>query len=478
MDRLFDTRIQAIKYKVLKQLVIKKDADDLENAYTDIPKKIVPGPKSDMRCCIYKERAVLAERVRMAMGGDRKNPNIIEAIAEACDECPAGGVFVTDACRGCIAHRCVENCAFDAIHIEGKRARIDADKCKECGKCVASCSYGAIIKVERPCVRSCKADAVKIREEDKIVEIDNDKCTMCGACVYQCPWGALVDKSYLLDVIDLLNGSEGNAKYPTYAIIAPAIVSQFKYAKIEQIVAGIRKLGFHQVVEAALGADITLYREAHEFAEKKKMTTSCCPSFVMYIEKHYPKLLPFVSHSPSPMIETANLIKASHPDARIVFIGPCTSKKYEVRRPETGGAVDYALTFEELQAFLDARGIECSELQGESLDNASFYGRIFARSGGIAKGIVDVAKEFGIEEEIRPLALSGLAECKVGLLKFMLGRLEENFMEGMACEGGCINGAGCLHHGPKNAVEVDKYGKEAREKTVENSVKLYEMTKK
>ncbi len=474
--RLFDTRIQLMKYKVLKEIIARGYEDDLTNIYYEIPKKLIPGPNADMRCCIYKERAVLEERIRMAIGGDKKNPNVVEVLDVACDECPVETFFVTEACRGCIAHRCIEACPFDAISIVNKRAVIDKSKCKECGRCFKACSYGAIIENVRPCVRSCKAGAIKI-DENKKVRIDNSKCVMCGACVYQCPWGALQDKSYVLDVVNLLRKSNRNQNYRMYAVIAPSIVSQFKYAKIGQVVTGIKQLGFHQVIEAALGADITLYKEANEFAEKGRMTTSCCPSFVMYIEKNFPKLVEYISHSPSPMIETANLIKATDPEAKVVFIGPCISKKYEARLEKTKGAIDQVITFEELQAFLDARNIDVEQLEESVLDNASFYGRIFAKAGGIAEGLPQVAGQLGIQADIKPLSLNGIEQCKLALLKMNLGKLEENFLEGMACEGGCINGPACLHHGPKSAMDVDQYGKAAREHDISNSLKLYEMTK-
>ena len=111
------------------------------------------------------------------------------------------------------------------------------------------------------------------------------------------------------------------------------------------------------------------------------------------------------------------------------------------------------------------------------LDNASFYGRIFAKAGGIAEGLPQVAGQLGIQADIKPLSLNGIEQCKLALLKMNLGKLEENFLEGMACEGGCINGPACLHHGPKSAMDVDQYGKAAREHDISNSLKLYEMTK-
>ena len=264
--RIFDTAVQKLKYDVLKAVIRNEYEHCYENIYIDIPKEISPGPKATMRCCIYKERAIVQERIKLAQGGDKNNPNVVEVIDIACDECPIGGIFVTPACRGCIVHRCKEVCPRDAIQIIDHKAVVDKSKCIECGKCTQACPYGAIIAQKRPCVNSCKVKAISVGEDKKAV-IDNQKCISCGACVYQCPFGAIVDKSMVLESIDILKNSENNQKYHVYAVIAPSIVSQFKYAKIEQVVTGMRKLGFHQVVEAALGADITLYHEAEELIE-------------------------------------------------------------------------------------------------------------------------------------------------------------------------------------------------------------------
>ena len=439
--RLFDTAVQKLKYDVLKAVIRNEYEHCYDNIYIDIPKEISPGPKATMRCCIYKERAIVQERIKLALGGDKNNPNVVEVIDIACDECPIGGIFVTPACRGCIVHRCQEVCPRGAIQIIDHKAVVDKSKCIECGKCTQACPYGAIIAQKRPCVNSCKVKAITVGEDKKAV-IDNGKCISCGACVYQCPFGAIVDKSLIMDCIDILKKSENNTKYHVYAVIAPSIVSQFKYAKIEQVVTGMRKLGFHQVVEAALGADITLYHEAEEWKEKGTLTTSCCPSFVMFVEKNFPELAKYVSSSVSPMVETAMLIKRTDPAGKVIFIG---------------------------------RDIEVGSLEETSLDNASFYGRIFAKSGGIAQGVADVAKEYGVEG-IKPLAMNGIDECRAALTKLKFNRAVENFFEGMACDGGCLNGPLCLTHGPKNAIDVDKYGASAKEKTIDNSVKLYKLS--
>ena len=470
---VFDTNVQLVKYKVLKEIIRRAYEGGLENAYREVPKLLSPGPKADTRCCIYKERAILEDRIQMAMGGNKENPNVIEVIDSACDECPIDGIYVTPACRGCMVHSCKEVCPKGAITIVNHKATVDKDKCIECGKCTKVCPYSAIIMQHRPCMMSCKVKAISI-DENRKAHIDNDKCISCGACVYKCPFGAISDKSLVLDIIDILKKSDNNTKYKVYAVIAPAIVSQCRFGRISQVVTAIKKLGFHQVVEAAIGADMTLYREALEWNEKKLMTTSCCPSFVAFVEKNFPTLAQYISSSVSPMVEAARLIKRSDPTAKVVFIGPCSSKKMEYRLEKTGGAIDSVMSFEELQAFVDARGIDTTQQEDSELNNASFYGRIFAKSGGITQGITDVAAQMGVEG-VKPIAMNGIDECKANLLRLKMGKAAENFFEGMACDGGCLNGPLCITHSPRNVVDVDKYGNEAKEHTIFNTVKLFDL---
>ena len=470
--RKFDTKVQHLKYKVLREVSRHAWDDTLFDNLYEIPKQIIPGPEPMTRCCIYKERAIVQERVKMAMGGDKTNPNVIQVIKLACDECPVGGYMVTDICRGCLAHRCEDVCRRQAIYFDHQsKAHIDKTKCVECGQCSKVCPYGAIMKFQRPCERACKVGAVKMGP-DKAAEINNAKCISCGACVYQCPFGAIVDKSFILNAIDILKKSENNTKYKVYAVVAPAIYSQFSYAKLNQVVAGIKALGFHTVVEAALGADIVALAESREIAEKGFLTSSCCPAFVSYIEKFYPQLKEFVSSNPSPAVAIAKYIKDTTPNAKVIFIGPCTAKKMEALRPENKEYLDVVLTFEELQALFDSRDIEISELEGDPLNNASYYGRIFARSGGLAEAATQALKEQNIDFEIKPTICSGIDECKMALLKKSKNIPVGNFIEGMACVGGCINGAGCLTHGEKNKASVDKYGQEALEKSIMDAVSV------
>lgn len=469
--RKFDTKVQYRKYKVLREVARHAWEGNLLEHVMDIPYTIVPGKVSATRCCVYKERAILSERVKLAMGGNPENQNVIEVIDIACDECPAAGYEVTSSCRGCFAHRCEDVCprgaiTFDQYHV----AHIDKSKCIECGKCASVCPFSAIANRKRPCQNACKIKAISITADGEAA-IDNNKCISCGACVYQCPFGAISDKSYILDAIEAIKGSENNTKYKVYAVVAPSISSQFTYAKLGQVVTGLKELGFYNVVEAALGADMVAKAEGKELAEKGFLTSSCCPAFVNYIQKSFPDLAPYVSHNPSPMAAISKHIKSLEPEAKVVFIGPCTAKKMEVKQESVRPFVDTVITFEELQALFDSKDIEITELEESTLDNASYFGRIFARCGGLAEAVSQSLKEQGFEDFVlKAFSCDGIEECRLALLKKSKNVLDANFIEGMACIGGCIGGAGCLTHGEKNKIFVDKFGKEATERTITDSV--------
>ena len=468
----FDTTVQLLKYKVLRSLIKRRYQGSMdESVYLDIPKEISPGPNATMRCCVYKERAILQERIRISLGGDKSNPNVVEVIDIACDECPSAGVYVTDACRGCISHKCMDACPKGAISIINQKSVVDKAKCVECGRCSQVCPYSAIVVRRRPCMKACKVNAITMDADFK-AKIDNDKCVHCGACIAQCPFGAIQDKSYVMDVIDLLLGSYNNYNYKVYAMLAPAIASQIDYASMGQIVSALKILGFYRVTEAAVGADICLHKEAEEWKEHGIMTTSCCPAFVSFIEKNYPTLAKYVSSSLSPMVEAAKVIKRNDPTAKVVFIGPCSAKKMEFKLEKTGGAIDCVLSFEEMIAYIDALEIDMARLEETPLDDASYYGRIFAKSGGIKEGVVAVAKQAGIEG-INPVSMNGLEECKRELALLKANRSTYNFFEGMAREGGCIGGALNLHRDPKGMRLLDKFNASATKKDISTSVEKY-----
>ena len=476
---LFDTDVQELKYHVLSEVAKLAYTDTLSpQNLMNIASVIVPDGKPKMRCCIYKERTIVGERVKLALGGDSNNPNVVEVLQSACDECPFDSIQVTQACRGCIAHRCANACPKDAISFVDRKAQIDKSKCIQCGRCVSACSYSAITKHTRPCVNACKPKAIKIDSENQRAVINEEKCISCGACVYQCPFGAISDKSYITNAIKFIRESENNTKYNVYAIVAPSIASQYDSIPeitTEKVVSAINQLGFHSVVEAALGADIVAYLEAKELSEKKFLTSSCCPAFVKYTQKNFPGLVQHISHNYSPMTQIAKVLKEIDPSCKTVFIGPCIAKKSESLQENVREYVDCALTFEEMQAMFNAKNINLETVEETPLDNASYFGRIFARSGGLSDAVRQALKERNIDSdefECKPLSCNGILECKTALLKAGKGLLKENFIEGMACENGCIGGPACLSHSSKDKSLIDSYGQLAIEKTITDAISV------
>lgn len=471
--RTFETDVQMLKYRVLKAVAKRAYEGTLMESYYEIPKLISPGPKPTMRCCVYKERAIVQERVRLAMGGDRRNPNIIEVIEIACDECPVERYMVSESCRGCISQRCIKTCPKQAISKKNGKAHIDFDLCIECGRCAKVCPYGAITEHVRPCERSCKVGAIHMNEEKK-AEINPEKCISCGACSYACPFGAIMDKSFMVDAINIIRNKKEN--YKTVAIVAPAIAAQFDGVTLGQVATAIRQLGFDYVVEAAIGADMVADKEAEELVEKGFLTSSCCPAFVDYIKKHVPELADKISHNLSPMAELGKFVKlGGESPVKCIFIGPCTAKKAEMRLPNVDLWIDSVLTFEELQAMIDAREIEMESLEETSMNDASYFGRIFGRSGGLTEAVLEVIKEKGLDFEVKAEACDGIEACKAALLKAKFGKLDKNFIEGMACVGGCVGGAASLNHEPKSRMKVDKYGKDSDKENVRQAIDTYKV---
>ena len=453
--RQYETHVQELKNQVLREVARLTWSDKLPVGILDIPEKIIAGPEPTTRCCIYKERAIVGNRVKLAMGGDKSDPGLVEVLSIACDECPVTEMTVNDACRGCLATRCVHVCPRDAITIVNRHAQIDHNKCIMCGKCIPVCPYGAIVKNLRPCERSCPTGAISMGADRK-ASIDHGKCISCGNCVYQCPFGAIMDKSFIVDVIQMLTGAQ-RWGYRVWAAVAPSVAGQFSGATMGQLAGALKSLGFSDVMQVAYGADLTAWEEAGELEEKGMLASSCCPAFVSYVEKNFPEQAErLVSKTPSPMVMAARAIKKKDPGARVVFIGPCVAKKQEFQLGKTMGAVDCVLTFEELNAMFEAREVEPCQMEEASMEEASSYGWGFAASGGVTGAVRQALKERGSEFAFKPVACSGIQECRVALLKAGKGVLEENFIEGMACEGGCIRGPAVLTRSPRNKGELDK----------------------
>lgn len=441
-----DNDIGTIKHEVLYEVAKLAFRKELEEKEEILPYEMIPGPHANFRCCIYKEREIIRQRIRLAQG---KSPslthdtsNIVQVISSACEECPITRFVVTDNCQKCMGKRCQKSCNFQAITMLRDRAHIDPSKCKECGKCAQACPYNAIADLKRPCKKSCPVDAISM-DENGIVVIDEEKCINCGQCIKNCPFGAISDRSFMVDVINLLNTDA-----PVYAMVAPAIEGQFgANASIGVITEALKQLGFAGVYEVALGADLVAASEAEEWAEAyqegKKKTTSCCPAFVKMIQKHFPSLTEHISSTISPMQATAKYIKAIHKDAIAVFVGPCIAKKGEVLDHVSEGGTDYALTFDELYAMLHAKEISLSDI-GDNIQQGSLYAKNFAVAGGVTASVVEALKEKGIDAPISVAGCNGAAECKKALMLLKVGKFPQDFMEGMCCEGGCVNGPGSI----------------------------------
>lgn len=441
-----DSTIGNVKYAVLERVAELTFEGKLEQNLDEIPYELIPGPQANFRCCIYKEREIIRQRVRLAQGlspsANKDNKNIVQVINSACEGCPITRFSVTNNCQKCMSKKCQQACNFGAIYMGNHKAHIDPKKCKECGKCAQACPYNAIADLMRPCKRSCPVDAIKM-DENGIVVIDEEKCIQCGSCIKDCPFGAIADRSFLVDVIKLLI-EEG---VDVYAMVAPAIEGNFgAKGTIGVLRSAVKNLGFKDMFEVALGGDMVAKEEAAEWAEGyqegKKMTTSCCPAFVNMIKIHFPQLLENMSTTVSPMAAVSRMIKTMDKNAVTVFIGPCIAKKSEVIDSIGTDNADYALTFEELRAMFAAKKIDLEEYEEEELQQGSIYGKEFAKAGGVTAAVVESLKEQELNPDIKVRECSGSAECKKALTLLKVGRLPEDFIEGMACIGGCVNGPG------------------------------------
>lgn len=443
------TDIVQIKHMVLKTTAEYAFGGKLYREYEKIPYELIQGIKPNFRCCVYREREIVRQRVRMAMGKlpidvqytDADSAQAVHVIPCACEGCPISQISVTTNCQSCLAKKCAKACPFGAITTTSHGAVIDHEKCRKCGKCVAACPYHAIVEIQRPCIRSCPVKAINMDAND-IATIDPKKCVNCGACVVGCPFGAISDVSMMTNVIDALC----DEKKEVVAMIAPAIEGQFGDSTLPQIKQAILDLGFDDVYEVALGADMVAVHEAEELAERKeageKMTSSCCPAFVNMVHKHYPALEKYVSTTVSPMVAVERYIRSIRPGVVTVFIGPCIAKKNEVMGRYVD-EIDCVLTFEELNAMISAKKIAVGE-EADTTEDASRYGKGFAVSGGVTEAVVHVLNEEGKNINISAQKCNGAEECRKALLLLKVGKLPSDFIEGMFCEGGCMGGPATL----------------------------------
>ena len=436
-----DATVLRIKHDVLYEVAKLAWEGELEEKKSDIPYKIIPGPQAQFRCCIYKEREIIRQGVRLAEGKCPKgmdSRNVVQVINAACEECPIASYVVTDNCRKCMGKACQNSCHFGAISMNETRAHIDPNKCKECGKCAQACPYNAIAHLERPCKKVCPVDAITY-DEYGVCVIDEKKCIQCGACIHSCPFGAIGSKTFMVDIIRLIKAGK-----KVVAMVAPAVEGQFgSNITTASWKNALKKTGFSDMIEVALGGDMTAAAEAEEWAkaykEGKKMTTSCCPAFVNMIKQHYPMLLDHMSTTVSPMCGVSRMIKAEDPEAITVFIGPCTAKKSESLDLNITGNADYVLTIGEVRAMMRAKGIELEPAENTEQDG-SVFGKRFGNGGGVAGAVIQCLKEMGENTDINVMKCSGGAECKKALLLLKVGKLPADFIEGMVCTGGCVGG--------------------------------------
>lgn len=450
-----DATILQVKHELLK--TVAKYA--LEGNYAEkrdqIPYELSPGPNATFRCCVYREREVLRERIILAEGGilHEGDYNMIQVIPAACHGCPITRFSVTDNCQKCMQKACQSACKFGAISMGARKANIDPERCKECGQCAKACPYNAIADLVRPCKKACPVDAIKVDGDSGIVAIDKDKCIQCGQCVHSCPFGAIGTRSGIVKIANAI--AEGKR---VVGMVAPAAEGQFgPGVTMTSWRTALKKLGFDDMIEVALGGDLTTQAEADEwleaYAEGKKMTTSCCPAFVNMINKHFPTLKDNISTAVSPMCAISRMLKAEDPDVITVFIGPCVAKKSEMADQKIPGNADFVMLFSEILPMLEAKGIE---LEPETYDKqqASVYGKKFAHSHGVTDAVVQYMKEIGNTPDVKVEVCNGAAECKKALTMMKVGRFKGDFIEGMACPGGCI--AGPSARKPINAFRKDR----------------------
>ncbi|MCD8049506.1 MAG: 4Fe-4S dicluster domain-containing protein [Clostridia bacterium] len=486
--RGIDTTIRRLRKRVFTEVAKLAYSGESINKIEEIPYIICPGDFPTYRDSVHLERAIASEQVRLALGlslrpenrpvhitsgAEESNiaekyyePPLMQVIPSACDACPDNFYEVSDMCRACVAHPCVEVCPRGAVEFDGKRSRIDPEKCVKCGKCMDVCPYSAIVHRTKPCVSACGVGAIGSDEHGR-AKIDPDKCVSCGMCMVSCPFGAIADKS---QIFQLIRAMQAGGK--VIAILAPAFVGQFgANVSAGKLKAALIDIGFADVYEVAIGADIGAMSEAQQYVEKVTcgelpfLLTSCCPSWSMLAKKQFPQMIGSISNELTPMVGTARIVKKENPEAKIVFVGPCAAKKLEASRRTVRSDVDFVITFEELDAMFLAKGIDFSLLPEDDLgEDATAAGRGYGVAGGVAGAIEECIKEHYPGTEVKIAHCEGLAECRKMLMMAKAGKMNGYLIEGMGCPGGCVAGAGTNISIPKAQAELKKFAAGSKEK--------------
>lgn len=467
-----------------KEILVKTIKAFLSDNYPEsirlIPFDMRPkGSEVPYRCCIYKEREILRNRVIASLGfpiegtderfllsehaknalkREKPDENVLTVLELACKGCVPNRIFVTDLCQGCVARPCLENCKFGAITIVNGKSQIDSSKCKNCTKCIQVCPYHAIVKLVVPCESVCPVDAIT-KDEQGHARIDFDKCITCGKCVAACPFGAIHEKSQIIDILSKIK--EGKK---VVAMVAPSIAGQLP-CTIYQLKTAMLKCGFSDVVEVAQGADVTAKNEAAEFHERMEegasfMTTSCCAGYNNLVDKHLQEIAPFRSDTKTPMYYIAQICKENDPETITVFVSPCVAKKSEALKNSN---IDYVMNYEELGALFVAKKIELSTLEPTEFEiESSREGRNFGILGGVAKS-VEVADQG--KTDIKPHIINGLNKESIRALRGFAkkGQCEfGNLIEVMCCEGGCVGGNDCLNNVRTATKSINEFTKDSK----------------
>lgn len=484
--RGIQTPVREIRKKVFEEVARvgyeKKHMKKIE----DLPYEIIPGEMPKYRDSIYRERAIVGERIRLAMGmslnpadkparitkGIKESniaekyyePPLLQVIPSACNACEDRAFIVGGECQGCMAHPCMEVCPKGAISFVDGYSHIDQEKCIKCGQCKNVCPYSAIYERKRPCEVACGVGAIETDYAGRAI-INSDKCVSCGMCMVNCPFGAIADKSQIYQLIKSMQ--EGN---DVVAILAPAFVGQFgAKATPAKIKAALLDIGFADVWEVAVGADAGALEEAEHYAhgvatgEVPFLLTSCCPSWSMLGKKYFPEVIDQISNALTPMVATARAVRQTvNENAKIVFVGPCVAKKLEASRKTVRSEVDFVITFEELAGMFAAKDIDFDTYEKEAeLNDAFGAGRGYAVASGVSTAIEACINEYFPGTEIKIDHVEGLAECKKMLLQAKAGRKDGFLIEGMGCPGGCVAGAGTNIPVNKANISVKKFVEEA-----------------
>ncbi|MBP6610528.1 MAG: monomeric [FeFe] hydrogenase [Paludibacter sp.] len=452
----FVNNAMIIRRVLMSKIITLFKEDRLIEEIDRIPVNMSPrNAQARGRCCIHKERAVIKYKMLPILGycvneeEDELTPlsvyaskalnrritskSILTVVDEACTACVKTNYVVTNLCKGCVAQSCHLNCPKDAItFMENGQATINHTKCINCGICKEACMYHSIVYIPVPCEEVCPVKAIT-KDDNGIEHIDESKCIYCGKCINACPFGSIYEISQLVDILSAIKRGE-----QLVAIMAPSIQSQFNNS-IHEITAAVEQIGFVEAIEVAYGAMETTRREGAELQEKLDegqafMTTSCCPSYIELVNKHLPDMKPYVSHTGSPMYYTIEMAKEKYPDAKIVFVGPCVGKRKEVMdHPE----IDFILTFEEIDSLFSGLSIDIEKIESTKTESAPLEGRGFARTGGVIAAVQALYPNVAI----KPIAVANLNKKNIGLLRaYSKGKAPGNFIEVMACEGGCISG--------------------------------------